>query len=117
MGADWQETEIHCTDLTKGFSDLVESAAYDYGHAGYTGSFAEKSSVQCVPVPPDIDADRFVEHVRDLAAQNHQPDTVDSRTLRHAIIAAAAIADDKWGPALAIPLGDDRYAIMGWCSS
>ncbi len=44
MGAEYQDTTIDdCAEpeLQAAFDRIVERAQYDYGHGGYSGSFAE----------------------------------------------------------------------------
>lgn len=88
-------------DARKAFAGCVEQAQYDYGHAGYTGSIAEKAS--------------FV-----VLDDNPQP-----------LETAQAIADrlfddddrrisDKWGPAGALRVKDDQndgWLFFGFASS
>ena len=41
-------------------SNAMESAAYDYGHAGYTGTMAEKEgAILCGKLPPRITLEKF----------------------------------------------------------
>ena len=90
------------------FNQLVEGARYDYGHAGYTGTIAEKSNFIEIPLPPDTDPEKYAEKLLD---EN------DDRV------------DDKWGPAGCIEMKPDetekkkygekikKFLFFGWASS
>ena len=75
------------------FHQLVEDCLYTYGHGGYTGTFAEKDSVQVI------------------APLNGSPEWTQERARLH-----CQDNNDKWGPAYAYWLGGDRWYIGGWCS-
>ncbi len=76
------------------FEEIREQRAYDFGHAGYTGSFAEKSEgVTILPVPNKLafwTIDALEEQADDLG---------------------------KWGPAIAGKIDAEHYYIVGYCSS
>lgn len=102
MGATTFETFIAAgEDVREAFRDAVEQAAYDYGHAGYTGTIAEKHSyviIQSEPMP--------YEDAADLAWDLIRRD--DPRI------------SDKWGPAGAIRTvtssGTRGWLFFGWAS-
>jgi len=56
MGAEdfehYVETEQSLEDT---FNDLVEQALYDHGHAGYSGTIAEKPAVRLYPTTMTLD--------------------------------------------------------------
>lgn len=78
------------------FRAAVESAQYDYGHAGYTGTIAEKKIFTMVDLPAGLDAFKYARHLINYG---------DPRI------------DDKWGPAGCIALGGNEYLFFGWASS
>ena len=80
----------------KAFNNAVDDALYDYGHNGYTGSIAEKSSFVMIDLPKGEDPFAYA---RDLI------DNSDDRI------------DDKWGPAGCIHVKDNTYLFFGWASS
>lgn len=106
MGA---ETFIHHSaypDPDQAFKEAVNDAAYDHGHAGYTGTIAEKDSFTIIThAPLDFEA------AEELADQ--------------LICAADPRINDKWGPAGAIPYAvtgkpddlTDRTAVEAWLES
>jgi hypothetical protein len=82
------------------FKNAVEQARYDYGHAGYTGTIAEKDSFIMVSPNPDtlqtMRRDEYYGYFHD-----------DPLWLS---------VDDKWGPAGCVHLEGDRYLFFGWAS-
>jgi len=98
--------EFMCTasgqSVQKAFNAAVEQAQYDYGHAGYTGTIAEKDCFVSIEVPEGEKPERFA---------NQLLEDCDPRI------------DDKWGPAGAVQLeppdkdGNAKYLFFGWASS
>ena len=83
------------------FKAACETAAYDHGHGGYTGTIAEKSEFIMVAVPAGKNPHEFAE---DLIHDDNSK------------------ISDKWGPAGCIDLGpvspkERRYLFFGWASS
>lgn len=72
-------------DVNAAFRAVVEQAQYDFGHAGYTGTIAEKDEYVVIDGGP-----RAEDEAEALA--NKLINDCDSRI------------DDKWGPAGAIPV-------------
>jgi hypothetical protein len=96
MGAEFFEVKSDGKSAAVAFEKAVRSAQYDYGHAGYTGSIAEKSKFLMIEVPEGIDVHDYVEELWDEC---------DERI------------DDKWGPAGCIDLKNGEYLFFGWASS
>ncbi len=69
---------------------IIEQCLHDYGHAGYTGTFAESYGVSVV----DIDVNNCDE-AYDWLIENCR----------------------KWGPVLIVETRDDGYVAGAWCSS
>jgi len=78
------------------FDAAVEQALYDYGHAGYTGSIAEKESFVMIELPEGTKSEEFVEKLI------HDGDKR---------------INDKWGPAGCIKLSKNEFLFFGWASS
>lgn len=78
------------------FNNAVEDARFNYGHAGYTGTIAEKHQFVMISLPEGKTAE---EYAVDLV--NNGDDRID----------------DKWGPAGCISLGNDEWLFFGWASS
>jgi hypothetical protein len=77
------------------FKRAVDRAKYDHGHAGYTGTIAEKSAFVVIPCRGTDESK--VSQARGLL------DKMDPRV------------DDKWGPAGAIKL-KRGWLFFGWAS-
>lgn len=93
------------------FNAAVNSAQWDHGHAGYTGTIAEKHSF--VSIPEKIDPAEPLKARREAAIQaaNRLIEAGDQRI------------DDKWGPAGCIDCGpgdkagERLFLFFGWASS
>jgi hypothetical protein len=77
------------------FDTAVSNAKYNHGHAGYTGTIAEKHSFVMIDLPEGEDPEEYADQLLDDG---------DSRI------------DDKWGPAGCIKTGENRYFFFGWAS-
>ena len=96
MGAEVFYTEAKGATAQEAFKHAVDAALWDYGHAGYSGTIAEKDSFVEIALPEGKDAEQYAYELIDVG---------DERI------------DDKWGPAGCIHLGGDRWAFFGWASS
>ena len=95
MGATTFSTQASGKTASEAFSNAVSSAAYEYGHGGYTGSIAEKHSFVLIGTEPDA-----------ASAYKKARLLLDSDDAR---------INDKWGPAGAIRIaGTDEYVFFGW---
>ncbi len=125
------------------FDRVVTQARYDYGHAGYTGTIAEKSDFAMMKVAVDSwrweKIPRYFDRVLAKTALGHSPkDKLPGEPIpekyRAEIRRLAETYDDKWGPAVGyevtgtaaikIKEGHDRklshdkaYVFCGWASS
>lgn len=102
MGAEYNEAIIKDPELKMADKEIktaaeaiFNQAAYDHGHAGYSGSFAEKLGAGV-----DIHRDKEFDH--ETAARQYVDDKLDS---------------DKWGPADVVPIKGVGWYVGGWCSS
>ena len=119
MGAEVFTNKSFGKDAKSAFWRVVDAASYEHGHGGYTGTIAEKDSFVVVECPID-DVDAFIEAV-DVYCYSKKC-TIDSK--HEAVVAKASkIFDDKWGPALCIPLketdndGNKAFIFCGNASS
>jgi hypothetical protein len=94
MGAQGFEVRIVGQTAAQAFRLAVDSARYEHGHGGYTGTIAEKHSFVVVSPPVTMPAAR--------ALVRAMEDADDPRYL------------DKWGPACCVPLVTDEGAPAGW---
>ena len=94
MGREYQDTTIRCEDgeLYDRYAAIVRQAQYEHGHAGYSGTFAEKPELEIQDGAPDFGNRK--------AAEEHCCEN-----------------NDKWGPSFAYYLGAGSWYIGGWCSS
>jgi hypothetical protein len=99
MGANFDEVvldgAIPTQELKKAFKEIQDQRSWEYGHSGYTGTFAEADGIEFPKQQVFKD---------ETAAEKWLSD--------HA---------DKWGPALAVkyttPNGELKWYIAAWCSS
>mgnify|MGYP001585615403 CR=1 FL=1 len=96
MGAQTFHIQVKGKTAQEAFQSAVEKARWDYGHAGYTGTIAEKSEFTMIPLPDDKNADSYAE---ELIRED------DARI------------GDKWGPAGCIQSGPESFVFFGWASS
>lgn len=96
MGAQTFFTKENGATAREAFRKAVEKAQYDYGHGGYTGTIAEKTSFVMISVP-----------------ENQNPEAYASKLIDD----ADGRVDDKWGPAGCIKVAANRYLFFGWASS
>jgi len=97
MGAQEFECIGHGNTAQEAFNNAVQDAQYEYGHGGYTGTIAEKSSFKQIPCEQD---QNVIAKVIDecLGNSNH-------------------FCQDKWGPAACIQMADTSWVFFGWASS
>lgn len=96
MGASEFFVKAKGKTAAKAFSTAVEDALYEYGHGGYTGSIAEKTSYKMISVPEGNDP-------YDYAQQLIEED--DRRV------------SDKWGPCGCVKISDNEYLFFGYAST
>lgn len=101
MGATTFGTLSYGKDVKEAFHKAVEQARYGYGHRGYTGTIAEKSSYIVIPKS---------EH-KGKNKTNYAYKLIDDEDSR---------IDDKWGPSGAIQIIGkkekelrERYGLKG----
>ena len=94
MGAEFNGRTYDHKPTQQEYDDLVEQAAYEHGHDGYTGSWAEAAGGLRFTGRHFEDADQAREYLLDNAP--------------------------KWEAAWVVSFGadeDKRWAIGAWCSS
>ncbi len=90
MGAAVFETVSRGESPRKAFRNAVDRALYESGHAGYTGTIAEKQEFINISLPKGEDPFAFANKLIDE----------DDGRIR-----------DKWGPAGCIDISDSSYAL------
>ncbi len=102
-------------DAKEAFHRAVEEAAYEHGHGGYTGTIAEKGSFKVFETPKGMTALEFAKAIEDADFEEHQYVTPGTEKFvapkvpegsSYTIKNAAKVFDDKWGPAVCIPLNE-----------
>ena len=93
MGAASFRTKAFGSDIDEAFQKAIDNAQYRHGHAGYTGTMAEKAGRGYTVIPDDEhkhrDKEKYANHL--LAERDER-------------------IDDKWGPAGAINLSGTQAA-------
>ena len=88
------ELKLSDEEIEKKADGIFEERAYNYGHAGYTGTLAEKIGLgvkiyrQSVQETEDIEAE-YIQNFLD---------------------------NDKWGQADVVPIKNVGWIVGGWCS-
>ncbi len=98
MGAETFSCRAKGKTPEEAFRAAKQKAQYDYGHAGYTGSIAEKTTFTVITPPKEWE----------LMPAKYAGEMIDNGDDR---------IDDKWGPAGAVKIGDDTWLFFGWASS
>ena len=96
------------------FCSLVQDALDEYGHAGYTGTIAEKHEYVELDVPSGYSVGRWIESL--LYSIVPQGITEQDRKEWDRQL---DIIDDKWGPAGCIKVDKDDggyFVFFGWAS-
>ena len=96
MGAESFSHQARGANATEAFNAARAEAAYNHGHAGYTGTVTEKIDFVMIPLPEGRTAHEYA---------NELINTGDDRI------------DDKWGPAGCIQVSEDLFLFFGWASS
>lgn len=100
MGGEFQAIEIYLYEgetLEERFHKVVAGAQWDFGHAGYSGTFAEK-----------IEGVRVIDRPQKYGFEYWQRDDAQNHAHEY---------NEKWGPAFAYLIGEGHYYVAGWCSS
>ena len=131
MGAEQFVTKSNSRfpDAQEAFNQAKEQEAYEHGHGGYSGTLAEKGDYVMIPVPDEMEAGNFVDHVlsyykvdwgenkgEEHWLGNAEPDGLEQSS-REAIRKAHDLVDDKWGPAGCVKDADHGFIFFGWASS
>lgn len=105
MGAESFLVRETGSTLLEAFQKAVRQAQWEYGHRGYSGTIAEKSTVREVLAPPTMVSD---EEKITWAISLLDNEITDQNLYW---------IEDKWGPAAALRLTDDEWLFFGWASS
>lgn len=103
MGATTFRTVGIGPDVGDVFRELVRRAQYEHGHAGYTGTIAEKSGYRQYAVPPTMTAQAFI---TEIESYDPRPDHPHAALIQR----AHEDYDDKWGPAVGVEVPPAEHA-------
>lgn len=115
MGADQFQVRASGETVAFAFVNAVKNAQYEHGHGGYTGTIAEKADFIECNLPTGVRG----KQVAEALSQSWNGDLVVLENLLgpDEMRRVFAAYDDKWGPAVAIPDGQDHWIFCGWASS
>lgn len=80
------------------FKKARDEALHNFGHSGYTGTIAEKSTFLEVKLSPEVIADKTLFNAK-------IDELLDSDEF-----------EDKWGPAGCVKIADGQYFFFGMAS-
>lgn len=120
MGATNFSTISSGKNISTAYSTAVTNAQYEYGHGGYSGSIAEKDGWVEFPLPARVPAGKFEATVwgalndkwyaEGATYRGEKPKPSKHLALLEKWLGKQgaqnilAVADDKWGPAVAVRL-------------
>ena len=114
MGAEQFDHIGRGKTVQEAFDNAVKEAQYDYGHAGYTGTIAEKDSFVEVPFSDDF---THIEVYQALSNSIHGPTDALVEILGDKAEFFFNAYDDKWGPCVAIRTPEkNEWLFCGWAS-
>lgn len=105
MGAEQFRQTTKAKTAEEAFKQLQEKARYDYGHAGYTGTIAEKPSFRIFTPPEGMTPQEFI-----IALEF-------SDSYKENIKKAWECYGDKWGPAVCVRKDEETWTFLGLASS
>jgi len=118
MGAERFITYSKGATAKEAFELAVESAEYEYGHSGYTGTIAEKDDFVMVDVslPEGWGAEELFDALDEYVGMGGLDPIAVKLLGEEKVKAFAYLHDDKWGPAVGIHMGGEMYVFGGWAS-
>jgi hypothetical protein len=117
MGAAPFECQGEGSTVSEAYNAAVEEARYWHGHAGYSGTIAEKDGF----TEFTVDLNKASEVVGDLYSAAMGDDLAHEKlgtTVGHEVARRMVSAyHDKWGPAVAIRIGESQWHFCGYAST
>lgn len=107
------------------FDRIVSATRSEYGTRSYSGTIKEKDGFVLVELPAGLDVNAAIEMCEAASCDSGEvkpPKGVDANALARFLRTAAPIYDDKWGPALCLPVGPAasdgtrEFVFCGWAS-
>lgn len=102
------------------FTIAVEQMIWEYGHSGYSGTLKEKSGfIEFKPSSPmtEKDVDELLQLFFGAHWENNQEDT--AKIEKYFGVKTKQLLktySEKWGPAICIPVEDNKYYFAGIAS-
>jgi len=120
MGAEAFHASLDAENEVSAFEAAVQQAEYDYGHAGYTGTIAEKGGHLTFAMLPGVNVDEVIDLCEKGSWGDDAPQVreklgrmmVDPRRVTSLI----ETYDDKWGAAVCIKDDDGVFHFFGYAS-
>lgn len=103
MGGEYYSQTVQATtdeEAIAEFDSIVEQCKHDHGHAGYTGTFAEKEKIDILPPPL---CRRTPTQVRKYWTKAELDEFAQEK--------------DKWGDAYGGKINETEYYLCGCCSA
>lgn len=118
MGGTTFETTAHGATAQEAYDAAKDSAYWESGHGGYTGTIAEKSGfVFCGPFPDTFESTwQFSSALCDAGFSEEPKDPRLIAAFGPKLEQIVRTYDDKWGPACCFKLSDDEWLFCGWAS-
>lgn len=121
MGATTFESVGQGVDLDAAFRNAHDSATYEYGHGGYSGTLAEKPGAVLFALPPGVKPREVIDQLADGGEYDDNGRTVLPAKLvewyGHDAERIYRTYDDKWGPAVAFEYKPRHFLFCGWAST
>jgi hypothetical protein len=103
MGADTFRVTARAKTANEAFDMLYDQAKYDHGHAGYTGTIAEKPGFRIFETPEGMTPKEFIQAIKS------DKFAYDEKVMEY--------YDDKWAPAVCVQIEEDLWTFLGCASS
>lgn len=116
MGAQHFTTPSKGHDVEDAFLTARSWAQYMHGHGGYTGTIAEKDRYSLFEAPADTNVEEFAEMILDASHSSDSLEVLGDLIGEDAARAITDVFNDKWGPAVALQVGEDEWLFCGFAS-
>jgi hypothetical protein len=103
MGAETFRVTARAKTASEAFETLYQKAKYDHGHAGYTGTIAEKPGFRIFETPEGMTPKEFIQAIES------DKFAYDEKVMEY--------YDDKWAVAVCVQVEEDLWTFLGCASS
>ena len=112
MGADVFDVLQEGSSAEDAFRQAVDQALWEYGHGGYTGTIAEKDGFLPFTLPENVTVDEVV----DAMLVQGGDELLEGWYGKSGAGQIRTCFNDKWGPAVAFKVGENKWHFCGWAS-